>query len=344
MNEKAFTHRLASADTAIFKEVTGRIYRHLEALAYEGGSDEDPDIMLHQMVSQLNGSHRDLDRGGLAGVVDDAFAKLLAAVEEGDETPATELALGIREIRNIVTGRHAFDGPRNVIRVVGPETEDFPYQKISASHRARDFQRSHRISVREATRPDQLRSARAVIFEAPLMTDEIMMAGEARSLGLEMVLIGREALLPGVPTFADAEDAFADLRRRVMAQGAEHGVQEPAEVENVAVPAGRQEGADAAAWRLRAEILEQAYTALMRSMTFSADRHAAKSAELDKMIREDGVPEDLRKAYFEIVANGSRTGDNPVYAQTVNAMRHKIERLEGMVEKLRNDPSEDPSP
>jgi hypothetical protein len=332
MNEASFLRQLSRADSETFKKVAGALYQHLEAEVFEGNPSEAQLDLYNEVGRSLQEAQGSLDRGGLMGVVDDAFARIIRKFDSAGSQNAMEVALAVREIRRIVSGRLAFDGAPYAYMVIGPSEEEFPYQKASASMRAGDLQRRFRIACQPATDAAKLRKARGVILEAPLSAEEIMLAGEARGLGLEMVLIATEELLPGVPTHATAEAAFTDLRARC---GAATETADPLTsemVEDLALPADlldpeEDSPHELAAWRLRAMLIEQAYEALMRSATFHHDRSAATSAELDKMIREESVPEELRKAYFEIVANGSRSGHNPDVAQKINAMRHKIEAL-----------------
>ena len=52
------------------------------------------------------------------------------------------------------------------------------------------------------------------------------------------------------------------------------------------------------------------------------------------MIKSDMVPEEVQKAFFQITANGYRSGENPTAAQRINSMRHQIEKLEDKIEEL----------
>lgn len=326
--ENHFVRQLAMADTETFDTLVRRMYRFIKA-------DTDPDRLtkedpedLFDALLELRMNMSPLDRAGLRAVMDDAFAGLIGRIEAMPDPLADEVAFGLRELRHIVTGRAAFDGAPYTIFVVGPDPDEEDYRKPSPFMRASELQRRHRLSVQPLRSKGDLNKAQAVLFEVPLSTREVMLAGEARGLGLEIALIGREEALPGVPTFATADEAFLHLQARVHADRPED--HDPhAEPPSPDLPGG----GSAAAWRLRAEILEQAYAALRRSAIFSSDRGASRSAAIDTMIRGDDVPEAVKKKYFDIVANGSTEGVEPVLAWKINGMRHRIEELETQLAK-----------
>jgi len=59
--------------------------------------------------------------------------------------------------------------------------------------------------------------------------------------------------------------------------------------------------------------------------------YAVRNARLDDWARNE-IPDDLRKQYFDIAANGSLANEPPTYAQQFNQMKWRAESAE---EKLK---------
>jgi hypothetical protein len=336
--QERFSLKMSRASGDVFASVLKQLYSHVEAEAF---GDVDPNLrtdpydIIDEINTLLDKDQHSFDRGGIRKVVSDLFADMLEGIPD-DNALKLQVSVFIRDLKRTLTGNIAFDGSSYTYGFVGPFGDDEQYLKQSPRMRANEFRHAHHLSSGVVSGIGDLTKMRGIVFEAPLVASEIMIAGAAQERGMEMVLINysEEKLLPGVPTFKTSEEAFSDLLSRC------RDIENPLEglgdeeIRTAGVP-GRDLPADAL--KLRIEILEQGYKSLMGSMTFSSDRHAAREAELFHMIHEDRVPEDVRKSYFDIIANGSMSGISPVHAHKINGMRHRIEALEKEVADLQPD-------
>jgi hypothetical protein len=337
MSKSTFLYNMSRADPDAFEDVLGGVYDFIEARAFGDELDEVAENLLFEMQNASRPKYDDNMHAGLDIKVDKVFSDMLKEIEssEAADDLRLKISLQLRHLRQIVSTGFAYEVPGHSYHVVGPIEDIFPYEKMSASWRAGDLRREYNISCREHLYEGGLDRARALIFEAPLSTAEIMLAGEAKAKGLQMVLIGSEELLPGVPTFSDPEDAFKDIIARCMhsSELTEDIPEEDLERSAVLEPSQPDDG-DYAALALHAGILRTRCRNLVRSLTSRSDRDAARYAEMYKMIKSDMVPEEVRNAFFQITANGSRAGESPTAAQRINTMRHQIEKLEDRIEEL----------
>ncbi len=337
MSKTSFIHNLDRADPKVFRTVLERIYDHLTALAYQEAPAEETETLLFEISDAVSPTFEAASRPGLGGQVDRVFATILETIRASDGAVDLHLdvTLQVRRLREILSGGFAFETPAYSYSVVGPVEDTFPYEKLSASSRATSLRKQHHIAFQPFKYDGGLDRARALIFEAPLSPAEMMLAGEAKARDIQMVLISHAEILPGVPTFADADEAFMDLQARCMqiSDGADIMPREALE-KSWALDLPRPVDGDYEALALHADILRERCKNLARSMTHGTDRAAARYAEMYKMIKSDMVPEDVREAFFQITANGSRSGDNPSAAQRINSMRRQIEALEDKIEDL----------
>ena len=298
-------------------------------------SPECPETFLHDLVQDLksrkNTNHADPDFTGLRHVVNRAFQDL------DPQMDSIAKSLLLQRINGILTRGRAFDQPDWCWHVIGPAEELDCLDKISARSRAMQIQREFRLSCMSAGSGDDLLRSRGALVETPCSPQEILLVGLARGRGLEVVGIGDgpDGFFAGldIPFHMDAHEAFKRLvTRSAVSRPIENsGInQDGTDFDRVCLelPPALSPGAERAAWQLRAEIIEQAYGALKRSATYLGDSHAGCRAELDKLMLENDIPEQVRTAYFNIVANGSRQGQSPVVTQKINGMRHRIEVLE----------------
>jgi len=338
MSKSTFVYNMSRADPDTFRDVLETLYDYLEARAFGDDLDEVAEKILFEMQHTSRPKYDGNTHAGLDIKVDKVFAQMLKEIEtsEAADDLRLRISLQLRHLRDIVTTGFAYEAPGYAYHVVGPIEESFPYEKMSASWRAGELRRNHSISCHEHNYEGGLDRARALIFEAPLSTAEIMLAGEAKARDVKMVLIGEEELLPGVPTFSDADDAFKDLLARCMQSSAmTEDLPEEALERSVALDAVQPNDGDYDALALHAGILRKRCRNLVRTLADRSDRDAARYAEMYKMIKSDMVPEEVQKAFFQITANGYRSGENPTAAQRINSMRHQIEKLEDKIEELK---------
>lgn len=322
MTQKRFIDAATTANEETFVNVMGRIYSQLHAMANEEVPQEDPYYFLHEVICEMKESSFKIERSGLRSVINQAFEDALQKI------PGSEIHLLIRGLHRIMTGQISHDRAPWGYVVVGPDVSVDDYSKISARQRSLILQKKHRMPCSAAYNHKDIEQKRGVLLEAPLSASEIMIAGAAIASNLDVVLLGEVEGLSHIPSFNDPDEAFLAL---VEMSSSKFNVSDELDLDNLPAdmtPCMISPDAELAAWKLYAKISDQSYQALMHSAIFSSDRHIARSAELDKMIREPETPSHVQEAYFQIVANGSRSGCSPVEAQKINGMRHKIEELQ----------------
>ena len=342
-----FIITLTGSDGANARKAYVRIYSLLVAIsdaAVTGSvkigdfSSECPETFLSDLIRDLktgkNTDHTDPDFTGLRNVIDRAFQDL------DPQMDFIAKSLLLQRINRILTRRSAFDQPDWCWHIIGsaPNPKLDSIDKTNARSRALWIQREFRLPCMSATTRDDLLRSRGVLIEAPCSPYECLLVGFAKGRNINVVGIGDDSdgffAELDIPFHTDAHDAFKNLVTR---SAIDMPVVEDFEIEQngidfdetyLKLPPPLSPDAERAVWQLRAEILEQAYDALRRSATYLSDRNAANQGELDKLMLENDTPEQIRSAYFDIVANGSRRGQSPVIAQKINGMRHRIEGLE----------------
>lgn len=336
MSKFSFLADMARAKPEAFREVLESIYGYIEMRAFGEDYDEAAETLLFQVQETAKRRYQDDAQLGLGVKVDEVFAEILAQIEASEAPRDFRLSilLQVRRLRQVLSGNFAFESPAYAYHVVGPVVDEFPYTKISASSRAVALQKKHVISCQAYNHDNGMDRARALIFEAPLSVDEIMLAGEAKARELKVVLISDEEILPGVPTFQDADEAFRDLHARCLQSSQDVEVLGETLEQSAVLDRAPPSDGDCAALELYAGIMRQRCRNLVRTLASRSDRQAANYAEMYKMIKSDMVPEEVRTAFFEITANGSRSGESPTAAQRINGMRHQIEKLEDKIEEL----------
>ncbi|MCW3784305.1 hypothetical protein [Defluviimonas salinarum] len=343
MNSRTFTYQVLRADPEAVRKVLGEMFDHLHAISRgEGDASEDAAwTLLYQAERDLNESTtRQIGTTTSDATLDTLFSGLFRHLEAAGDLDAlkSETALAMHGLRAILTERHTSGTLPYSYCVAGTGEES--WEKSRAATRARNLQHEFRKSVRPASGIADLDGARGLILEAPLAPGDYLLAGAALARGLPAVLIAREALVEGVPTFRDASDAFRDLDRRAVAQYEALAPLEPEEL--MERPDEGDVERTIAALTVRCKIVADERDKLRARALSDMDRRTARDAEIEKLIRENG----LEKPYFEIVANGSRAGHSPEYARVLNGARFRIKALEKEVAELKRPAagSETPEP
>ena len=348
MSKFSFLCNMSRAEPKAFREVLESIYDYIETRAFGEDCDEVAEALHVRMQEAAKRKYEEDAQVGLDVKVDGVFAEILAQIEASDALNGfrLDILLQVRRLREILSGDFAFESPAFAYHVVGPVVDEFPYTKMSASNRAGAFRREHLFSCQAYNYDNGMNRARALIFEAPLSTAEIMLAGEAKARDVKTVLISDVEILPGVHTFRDADEAFRDLQSRCLQSGLDVGAVADEPERSVALDQLPPSDGDYAVLEVYAGILRQRCRNLTRTLASRSDRDAAKYAEMYKMIKSDMVPEEVRTAFFEITANGYRSGETPTAAQRINSLRHQIEKLEDKIEELElpREGTRDPAP
>lgn len=85
---------------------------------------------------------------------------------------------------------------------------------------------------------------------------------------------------------------------------------------------------------LRAAPLDGEITRLREGASFVILRHTAATEELRKLLKGS----EFEGAFFQIIANGSPSGESPQYARTINRLAWRIEALEKELAERGADP------
>ena len=335
MTERQFVRYLALCDERSFAELAGRLYRHVHDLAMQGLSEDDPEDLLFTMLD-IRPDTGPADKARLQDLVRDVLGETIEAATALPANTPPDVELGLRRLKRALSIPLSSDKVPYSILVAGPPADEETFEKPGAAQRASDLMRRHRLSCRAFGTETSLGSARGLLLEAPLGTSEVLLAGQAMALDVPLAVIGPEGTLPGFPAF---ETPDAALRHVLRQEGTDPDVRESDGADPR--PPELPDGNDVPTLRLRCTILEEAYRSLRRSAIFLGDRHAERMAEIDKLMREDRVPQDVSDDFFCIVGNGRRWDGEPTSAARITAMRHRIQALESEVESLRKDASPD---
>lgn len=326
MSKFGFIMKILWADEKALRDALSSIYDQLMAVD-EGISSEIHADFLYMVQRKLTEKDDFLERSGPRALIDQAFDDLSA-----DSDPI-ERGLLLFRLNQILTGRQSSVRPSWCFHVIGPKQEC--YEKQSARGRALALQKQFRMPCKSAKSIEDIKHSRGILLEAPLGPEELMLAGAAIERGCRVSCIGEVESLHSIPSFQTAEEAFGDLIER--AYGQLDGVSpfDP-EMDPWDLPAPLSEEAEKAALQLRIEVLEQSFESLLSSATYSSDRNAAKTAELDLLMKEESTPEAVRNAYFQIIANGSRDGHSPTAAQKINGLRSQVDQLKEQLKEAQS--------
>jgi len=204
-------------------------------------------------------------------------------------------------------------------------------QNFESTITARSLQRELRERIVVEDDISALDGAYALILGEEILPSHWMMAGAARARGIKTIRVG-----PAVPGHLWIQPVKNLIDLAAILREARAGIVTPEAKPLVDFIAGGAGAAPDATAGLRADFLARDLERLRDAAAFI---YLSQSAKLEA-IREMLAGSEFERPFSEIVANGSRTGETPIFAQLVNTLRHRIEALEAeLAERKTNDES-----
>lgn len=321
---REFLYRMMHASSADLLRAVGHLHDLCRRIAQDEIGDADPEEAAHDALvaakAALDTAHSD-PAPRARQLVQRAFAPLLARLRAAD---ASTIALGIaRDLEVSLTFGPRYALPHLGILVAGDGDD------VEVKSAARSIQREARQRVSVTREITEIEQSHTLILQSAPEPEDWLMAGAARQKGLRVIQIRPERdVAPWIETAVSWHEA-AEMIAEALADTPRH---DDGEVIDFIAKGGEPRSEPAA--ELRAALLEGELERLRDSASFVILRRTAETEELRKLLKGS----EFEEAFFQIIANGSPSGESPQYARAINRLTWRIEALEKELAEHRTDP------
>lgn len=321
---REFLHRMMHASSADMLLAVGQIHDLCRRIAWGEIGEADLEDIAHEVLLSAK-EKLDADHGDPAPrarqLVQRAFAPLLERLRAAD---ASTIALGVaRDLENVLTFGPRYALPHLSILVAG-DGEDFEVRSA-----ARSIRREGRQSVSVTRDLTEIERSHTLILQSAPEPEDWLMAGAARQKGLRVIQIRPERdVAPWIEAATSWHEA-AEMIAEALADTPRH---DDGEVLDFIAKGGEPQSEPSA--ELRAALLDAEIERLRDSASFVILRRTAETEELRKLLKGS----EFEDSFFQIIANGSPSGESPQYARAINRLTWRIEELEKELAEHHNDP------